>query len=142
MLIEDLELGAGLCCNPVPLTPPMMNVDPSIVGYPSFDGRYGMIAASEAPSGMRQITSSALMGYNSDLFEWVLGPSEAFVSEPVFYFGFAGEVRRTISGQSTPLDRAVEGPLQRFLDRHVVLPASSLPSVAPQWITWEASATK
>lgn len=135
MLIEDLELGVGFN-NPVPLTPRGLGVEASMIGLPSSKGSCGVIAGSEVPAGLRWINESGSMGYAPQLFEWVLGPNEGFTSEPVFLMGFSGEVKHTASAVSTPLDRAVEGPLQQFLDRHVVLPAHSLPLVAPQWLTW------
>ncbi len=135
LAIEDLELHVAFN-HPVPLTPWAQNVESSLIGFAGSDGRRGVIAASEVPAGLRRITGGGAMGYNTELFEWVLGPGEAFTSEPVFYFAFAGDVHRTIAADSTPLDRAVEGPLQKFMDRHIVLPAASLPLHAPQWLTW------
>lgn len=141
LLIEDFELTAAVG-SPVLLTPWVREIDPSLAGFTSYDQRYGFIAGSEIPSGLRRVTNGATMGYTRDLFEWVLGPAEAFVSEPVFYFAFSGEVQRTASAVSTPMDRVVEGPLQRFLDRQVIQPAKSLPLVAPQWVTWAGFGAK
>lgn len=135
MLIADIEHGVAFN-QPVPLSGRSLGVEACLIGYPSTDGRCGVIAGSEVPAGLRWMAESGAMGYSPDLFEWVIGPGESFASEPVFFLGFAGENIRTISGLSAPLDRAVEGALQRFLDRRVVLPAQSLPLIVPQWLTW------
>jgi hypothetical protein len=76
------------------------------------------------------------MGYSTEYFEWVVGPSEEFVSEPVFHFAFNGKSVKTASGISTPLDRASEGPFKRFLQQCVGLigPSSKIP--APIWCSY------
>ncbi len=76
------------------------------------------------------------MGYNEEWFEWVLGPKETFVSEPVFLYAYAGPVEQTLSARSTPLDRTIEGPYMRFLHEHVGIAADHSPLYAPQWLTW------
>jgi len=76
------------------------------------------------------------MGYAEEHFEWVLGPGETFVSEPVFYFGFSGTAVKTVSAVSTPLDRAIEDGLQRFLIERVGIVSDPARVPAPQWVTW------
>ncbi|RPJ38038.1 MAG: hypothetical protein EHM35_05445, partial [Planctomycetaceae bacterium] len=93
-------------------------------------------AASEIPSALRIIAGNGAMGYHPTMFEWALAPGERFVSEPVFLYAFGGLVEQTISARSTPLDRAVEGPFQRFLSRHIGIVGERLPCDAPQWLTW------
>ncbi len=67
------------------------------------------------------------MSYTPSLFEWVLGPGEEFVSEPVFYYGYNGSTVRTVSSVSTPLDGTLEGPYMDFLHKHIGVAAASAP---------------
>lgn len=114
----------------------MFGVQPSVVAFESQGGTAGVIAASEVPSALRTISDQGAMGYSAGLFEWVLGPGEEFTSEPVFYFGYSGVVKETISGASTPLDRAVEGPYMDFVRRVIGVAADKAPMHGPQWLTW------
>jgi hypothetical protein len=134
LTVDDFTLTAGI--SGVPLTPLGYGVPSSMIGFSSSDGTFGVIAANEIPSALRAIASSGAMGYHPTMFEWVLAPGERFVSEPVFLYAFAGPVEQTISARSTPLDRAVEGSLQRFLSRHIGIVGEGLPCDAPQWLTW------
>jgi hypothetical protein len=79
------------------------------------------------------------MGYRKELFEWVLGPSEKFTSEPVFYYGYTGKTWETVSAVSTPRDRAVERPYRDFLSQHVGIAADEVKLYAPLWSIWEAT---
>lgn len=133
MLLEDLELA---CDIRKPLTPAMYGVQSSVVGFEDPGGGVGVLAASEIPSALRYISDEGAMGYTPELFEWVIGPGEEFVSEPVFYFGYNGPVRKTASSVSTPLDRTVEHPYMRFLEKHVGTAAESAPMHGPQWMTF------
>ncbi len=135
LTIDDFALAASIS-ERVPLTPAGYGVQPSLIGFSSADGTFGVIAASEIPSALRTIASTGALGYTSAIFEWVLEPGERFVSEPVFLYAFSGPVEQTISARSTPLDRAVEGPFQRFLSRHIGIAGEPLPCDAPQWLTW------
>jgi hypothetical protein len=133
LTIDDLRL--------VPLTSKslaaaMFGVQPSVIGFEAPGARYGVIAASEVPSALRSIAQQGAMGYTESLFEWVLGPSEDFSSEPVFYYAFNGPVRATVSAASTPLDRTIEGPYMEFLKRHIGIAAENAPIHGPQWMTW------
>jgi len=135
LTIDDLALAASIS-ERVPLTPAGYGAQPSMIGFTSSDGTFGVIAASEIPSALRTIASNGAMGYHAAMFEWVLAPGEKFVSEPVFLYAFSGPVEQTLSARSTPLDRTVEGPFQRFLSRHIGIVGERLPCDAPQWLTW------
>lgn len=133
MVIDDLHFST---LTRKPLAAAMFGVQPSVVAFESQDARAGLIAASEVPSALRAISDQGAMGYTPALFEWVLGPGEEFLSEPVFYFGFSGPVKTTLSGASTPLDRAVEGPYLEFVQRVIGVAADRAPMHGPQWLSW------
>jgi len=135
LTIDDFTLAPDISGR-VPLTPAGYGVETSMIGFSSSDGAFGVIAANEIPSGMRIIADSGALGYHPARFEWVLAPGEKFVSEPVFLYAFAGPVEQTISARSTPLDRAIEGPFQHFVSRHIGIAGERLPCDAPQWLTW------
>lgn len=113
-------------------------IGPSVVSFSTPDRATGVIAASEIPSAMRQINRDGSMGYRMELFEWVLGPDESFVSEPVFYYGYSGDVQTTASAVSTPCDRAAEGPFKDFLSRYIGMRGDEVPLYAPLWNTFDA----
>ncbi len=133
LVIDALHLSA---LTRKPLAAAMFGVQPSVVAFEAQGGAAGLIAASEIPSALRGISDQGALGYTPGLFEWVLGPGEEFTTEPVFYFGFSGAVRPTLSGASTPLDRAVEGPYLRFLQEVVGIEADRAPFHGPQYLTW------
>jgi hypothetical protein len=133
MVIDDLHLTS---LTRKPLAAALFGVQPSVVAFEAPGGTAGLIAASEVPSALRSISDQGAMGYAPGLFEWILGPGEEFESEPVFYFGYSGEVKATIGGASTPLDRAVEGPYMDFVRRVIGIAADQAPFHGPQWITW------
>ncbi|MCX6903075.1 MAG: alpha-galactosidase [Verrucomicrobia bacterium] len=135
VMIEDLSLAPSMAGR-APLTPAGYGVEPCMVGFVSSNSTLGVIAASEIPSALRFIGTNGAMGYHPGMFEWVLGPGAEFVSEPVFLYAFSGPVQRTLSASSTPLDRTVEGPFQRFLARRLGLVGWQFPCDAPQWLTW------
>ncbi len=135
LTIDDFVLAENVS-ERVPLTPAGYGVGTSMIGFVSSDGTFGVIAANEIPSGLRTIADTGSLGYHPARFEWVLGPGERFVSEPVFLYAFSGPVEPTISARSMPLDRTVEGPFQRFLSRHIGIAGERLPCDAPQWLTW------
>lgn len=135
LVIDDLRLGAA--CQPgLPLTPSERGATSSIVAFSSADQTRGVIAASEVPSALRSLSSEGASGYNPEHFEWILGPAESFVSEPTFLYGFTGEVVKTPSAESLPLDRAVEGPFKEFLRKHLGIPPADMPVAAPLWCSW------
>ena len=119
-----------------PLTPEEKGAESSIISFSNSNRSTGIIAASEIPSALRHIAKDGAMGYANEYFEWVLGPSENFVSEQVFHFAFDGSNIKTISGTSSALDRAVEMPFKDFLRNCVGLrgPAASVP--APIWCSY------
>ena len=119
-----------------PLTPAELGVQSSVMGFVDAAQSRGVIAASEVPSALRSLGNDGAMGYSEEWFEWVLGPKETFVSEPVFLYACAGPVEQTLSARSTPLDRTIEGPYMRFLHEHVGIAADHAPLYAPQWLTW------
>ena len=135
LLIDDVDIAASFDLR-LPLTPSERGAGASLVGMTNHEASTGVIAASEVPSALRHIADSGAMGYTDTLFEWVLGPGESFSSEPVFFFGFSGKAQQLQSGVSTPLDRAVEGPLQNFLRERLGIAAHATNLPAPTWVTW------
>jgi len=135
LVIDDIELAAEFR-SATALTPAERGTESSIVAFGQADRSRGLIAASEIPSAPRRIAPTGAMGYADEHFEWVLGPSENFVSEPVFHFAYSGAVEQTLSGVSTPLDRAVERPFQRFLEQVVGLRGNAAAVPAPIWCSY------
>lgn len=135
LTIDDFALAPSVS-ERVPLTPDGYGVPTSMIGCASADGAFGVIVASEIPSGLRTIAGTGATGYHPGIFEWVLGPGERFASEPVFLYAFSGPVEQTISARSTPLDRSVEGPFQNFLSQRLDIIGPRLSCDAPQWLTW------
>ncbi|MBN1489996.1 MAG: hypothetical protein JXA69_08770 [Phycisphaerae bacterium] len=135
LTIDAADLSPALGSK-VPLTPQLNGVGSSVVAFGNDEQSCGVIAASEVPSALRSIGPNGSMGYTDAIFEWVLGPSERFESEPVFQFAYTGEVEKTVSGVSTPLDRTVEGPYMRFLEDVVGMRATTENSPAPVWCSW------
>ena len=135
LMIDDITL-AERYGNATPLTPSERGAVSSIIARGLADRSTGVIAVSGIPSALRDIRPNGSMGYAQALFEWVLGPTECFGSEPVFYFAYHGDVQETISGVSTPLDRAVERPFKKFIARHVGLASGSGPICSPLWASW------
>lgn len=135
LTIDDLNLD-GSFQSKTPLTPEEQGTQSSIIAFENSNSTSGIIAASEIPSATRRIGKNGAMGYAEEYFEWVLGPAESFTTEPVFYFAYRGDVIKTVSARSTPLDRCVEGPFKTFLQNCIGLPgkASSLP--APIWCSY------
>lgn len=135
LVIDDIALSAGFL-NRTLLTPEERGACSSIIAFGSDDLSHGVIAVSEIPSALRSISETGAMGYAEEHFEWVLGPSERFTSEPVFLYAYSGPVERTISGISTPLDRAVERPFQRFLKDRIGIAADPNKLPVPLWCSW------
>ena len=135
LMIEDITLKQAFL-NRTFLTPSERGAVSSIVGFGNAGRTRGVILASEVPSALRLIGDHGAMGYNSAHFEWILGPAESFVSEPVFMYGYSGDVVRTTSAESIPLDRAVEGSFKRFLKAHVGVASTRVKIPAPQWASW------
>lgn len=118
------------------LTPAVRGVDPSIVAFSNISASAGLVSVSEIPSKTRHLSINGTSGYNPDFFEWVLGPNETFVSEPVFDYAFFGESYKTISDTSTALDRCVESSFAAFMNKHIISPVSKNKIVAPVFCTW------
>ncbi len=135
LAIDDIELSEGFL-NRTLLTPEERGACSSIIAFGSADRSRGVIACSEIPSALRSIGARGAMGYADEHFEWVLGPSERFVSEPVFLYAYDGQVTKTISGVSTPLDRTVEREFKWFLERIIGIAADPSSIPAPLWCSW------
>lgn len=134
LMIDDVAL-ADRWRNATLLTPAERGASSSVIALGMVDRSAGIIAVSEIPSALRANCPNGSMGYAPGLFEWVIGPSECFSSEPVFHFAYHGKVQETISGVSTPLDRAVERSFKAFIARHVGV-RSFGPICAPLWASW------
>jgi len=135
LMIDDVTL-AEKYRDATPLTPSERGASSSVIALGTDDRSAGVIAVSEIPSALRANYANGSMGYAPALFEWVIGPSECFGSEPVFHFAYHGKVQETISGVSTPLDRAVERPFKAYIARHVGLASGSGPTCSPLWASW------
>ncbi len=133
--IDDLVLRPEVA-NRTLLTPVEYGADASVVGFANETGTLGLIAGSEVPSALRIIAMQGAMGYRPEYFEWILGPGESFVSEPVFQYAFQGAVEKTASAESRPMDRTLEGPYMEFLHTYVGVAGDDSPYDAPQWLTW------
>ena len=135
LLIDDIQIKPEFR-NKTLLTPSERGAGASVVAFSHTDKTRGVILASEIPSALRTIHDTGSSGYNAEHFEWVLGPAENFISEPVFMYAFSGEVIRTPSAQSLPMDRAVETGFQRFLKEHLGISLAHIEVPAPAWVTW------
>lgn len=135
LIIDDIQLKQEFL-NRTFLTPSERGAVSSIVGFSNSKQTKGAVFASEVPSALRIINDNGSMGYNKEHFEWILGPAESFVSEPIFIYGYSGDVVKTISADSIPLDRAVERPFKRFLKEHIGVASTQVEIPAPQWATW------
>lgn len=140
LVIDAVELAAAFR-TATPLTPEERGAGSSVLALGDEQHARGILAVSELPSAARVIEKSGAMGYADHVFEWVLGPSERFESEPVFHFAYSGKVEKTISGISTPLDRAVERPFKQFLERCVGMRAVPAELPVPVWCSWTSFLT-
>ncbi|NQX59357.1 alpha-galactosidase [Paenibacillus qinlingensis] len=124
-------------CHPATeYTPSGRGAQSSILALENTDHTQGIILGSEIPSALRYVDGTGAMGYNSDYFEWVLGPGEQFESEGTFYYGCAGETWDTGAGLSKPVDRAIEREFQSFLRHELHLARAPIERIAPLWCTW------
>lgn len=119
-----------------PLSPADKGVLSSVVGVGNNDFSRGVIAVSEAPSALRQMTPDMQMGYRPDYFEWVLGPGESFTADPTLFYGYEGKSYATSSALSTALDRCVEGRYASFLVDRIVRPSHQAAALMPVFCTW------
>lgn len=127
--------------NLVRLTPAERGAESSVVSYSTADQRRGVILGNEVPSALRLTAPDGSLGYADDRFEWVLGPGESFKSEAVFLYAYSGSVTKTVSADSTPLDRVVEGRFQHFLHDDVGLITDARRVQAPQFSNWTTFGT-
>jgi len=118
------------------LTPIERGATTSIRSYGTPDHSAGIIVGSEVPSAIRVITPEGRAGYSEEFFEWVIGPAERFVSEPVFHYGYSGETYKTISAVSTPLDRTIERSFRQFLHDCVGVKRIDASQFVPLWCSW------
>ncbi|KAA6441835.1 hypothetical protein FEM33_00785 [Dyadobacter flavalbus] len=118
------------------LTPSERGATSSIISFGTADHSAGVIIGSEVPSALRFINNHGKTGYAPKLFEWVIGPAEKFVSEPVFIYAYSGNSIQTASATSSSLDRTVEGIYKKFLYTVVGLKKTSLQTFVPQWCSW------
>ncbi len=121
----------------VPLTPDDEAVAASIRSFAAASETFGLILGSEVPSATRKLDpETGIMGYAEPYFEWILGPSERFASEPVSYYAFSGAVEKTPSAFSTPLDRCVESTYKSFQRDFITVMADRADLRAPRYCTW------
>ena len=95
LTIDDIRLAPEFL-NQTALTPGERGSGPGIIAFSNQPQSRGVIVASEIPSALRQISEQGASGYAPEYFEWVLGPAEHFISEPIFIYAFSGEVKKTV----------------------------------------------
>lgn len=122
--------------NKTELTPAERGASSSIISFGNKDNSTGVIVGSEVPSALRYINSLGATGYTPEYFEWVIGPTEKFVSDPVFMYAYQGENISNISAISTSLDRTIERPFKQFLYDIIGLKKADLSSYVPLWCSW------
>ena len=122
--------------NKTELTPAERGASCSIISFGNKDNSEGVIVGSEVPSALRYINLQGATGYANEYFEWVIGPTEKFVTEPVFMYAYQGENISNLSVVSTSLDRTVERPFKQFLYDIVGLKKADLSSYVPLWCSW------
>ena len=135
LIIDDIELEKPFT-NQTLLAPDSRGINSCLVAFSDSTLSRGIISANEIPSKLKQIFDNGSSGYHPDFFEWVLGPSESFTSEPVFMYGFSGESYSTVSAVSTALDRCVETDFKTFLNQNIVKPVRKVDEIAPVFCTW------
>jgi len=134
LVIDDIAVKAPYT-SPTLMAPAMRGIGSSIIAFSDSAASSGIISVSEIPSILHNISETGASGYNPAYFEWVLGPSESFESEPVFLYGFSGESYPTASAVSTALDRCAEGEFKTFLNKKILRPALAK-EIAPVFCTW------
>lgn len=136
LMLSSLPIGEVLSSS-IALTPDDKAVEASIRSFSNQGGDYGLILGSEVPSATRVLNvHSGKMGYSESYFEWIIGPSNRFVSEAISYFGYQGKVIETLSAVSTPLDRCVERTYKNFLSKIIGVVADHADLMAPRYCTW------
>lgn len=135
LMLEQLQLDKKYS-HKIFLTQGTKGQDPNILAFSDTIASSGIISASEIPSKLRHMSLDGTSGYNPDLFEWVLGPSESFESEPVFLYAFSGDTYPTVSSVSTALDRCVESGFHSFLNKRILLKVDKSKNIAPVFCSW------
>jgi len=135
LILDDIII-SGNYRNTTALTPSERGATSSIISFGIADHSAGVIIGSEVPSALRFIDDFGKTGYSPEYFEWVIGPAEKFVSEPVFMYAYSGNNIKTVSATSSSLDRTVEKIFKRFLYEVVGLKKTSLQTFVPQWCSW------
>lgn len=133
--IDDIEFDE-FYLNQTLLAPNSREINSCLVAFCDKTSSRGIISGNEIPSKLKQIYNDGSSGYHPDFFEWVLGPSEEFTSEPVFMYGFSGETYSTVSAVSTALDRCVESDYKAFLNQFILKPVQKIENIAPVFCTW------
>jgi len=134
LVIDDISVRENFATI-TDLTPSESGAVSSIRGFSNKDKSTGIIAVSEVPSALRTLESKGRMGY-SGYFEWVLGPAERFVSEPVYIYAFDGASVPTASAISTELDRTIENSFKKYLYQVVEILPFEANRTSPVWCTW------
>ncbi|HAZ02137.1 MAG: hypothetical protein A2W90_22665 [Bacteroidetes bacterium GWF2_42_66] len=132
---DDLILSAQYG-NITELTPAEWGASSSIISFSNKEKSEGVIIGSEVPSALRFINRRGATGYAPEFFEWVIGPTEKFISEPVFMYAYQGENISYQNSISTSLDRAVEGPFKQFLYDIIGLKKANMSTHTPIWCSW------
>ncbi len=136
LVISPLPVGETLS-NIKALTPDDKAVAASIRSFSANDESYGLILGSEVPSATRSLdVKSGIMAYADQYFEWILEPAGNFTSEPVSFYAFEGELIKTVSATSKPLDRCVENQYQSYLSNYIGVMADKAKLYAPRYATW------
>jgi hypothetical protein len=135
LMLDNIVI-SGNYRNTTELTPSERGATSSIISFGNADHSSGVIIGSEVPSALRFINKHGKTGYAQEYFEWVIGPAEKFVSEPVFIYAYSGSNVKTVSATSSSLDRTVEGVFKKFLYEVVGLKKTSLQTFVPQWCSW------
>jgi len=136
LVLSPIAVGETLS-NIEALTPDDKAVAASIRSFSSNDESYGLILGSEVPSATRMLdVETGEMGYADSYFEWILEPAGRFKSESVSYYAFEGELIKTASSTSKPLDRCVENQYQNYLSNCIGVMADKAELYAPRYATW------
>lgn len=85
LILDDIVI-SGNYKDRTELTPSERGATSSIISFGTADHSVGVIIGSEVPSALRFMDENGKTGYAADYFEWVIGPAEKFVSEPVFMY--------------------------------------------------------
>ncbi len=135
LVVDDIEAMRAYSDKTL-MTPDSRGIAPCIVAYADSAASKGLLTVSEIPSKLRSFPENGELAYNPGFFEWVIGPSEKFESEPVSVYAFSGESFPTVSAKSTALDRCVEGEFKQFLKKNILKTTKDIGSLVPVFCTW------